>query len=164
MKSLSPARKSSGSSSSSGIRLRRTRKRFPQKTAVRCGATAWTYADFDDVCNRLAAGLAAIDRIDRKEHDVAVAGGRVHDRWMLGDFIAPLDQTGNEQFFLVGIAENHACPVRWGYHAVAVAPLLIGDRRRFPNLGGQLFGSLRCRAANGEVRIVHAAAARGAGV
>jgi fatty-acyl-CoA synthase len=43
-----------------GDLLHRTRKRFPQKTAVRCGTTAWTYAEFDDVCNRLAAGLAAI--------------------------------------------------------------------------------------------------------
>ena len=42
-----------------GDLLRRTRKRFPQKVAIRCGATAWTYAEFDDVCNRLAAGLAA---------------------------------------------------------------------------------------------------------
>src|SRR5260370_38379509 len=42
-----------------GDLLRRTRKRFPQKEAIRCGATAWTYAEFDDVCNRLAAGLAA---------------------------------------------------------------------------------------------------------
>src|SRR5258708_24800704 len=43
-----------------GDLLGRTRKRFPQKTAIRCGATVWTYAEFDDVCNRLAAGLAAI--------------------------------------------------------------------------------------------------------
>src|SRR5260370_16713627 len=43
-----------------GDLLRRTRKRLPQKTAIRCGATVWTYAEFDDVCNRLAAGLAAI--------------------------------------------------------------------------------------------------------
>src|SRR5258708_37073281 len=41
-----------------GDLLRRTRKRFPQKAAIRCGATVWTYAKFDDVCNRLAAGLA----------------------------------------------------------------------------------------------------------
>ena len=43
-----------------GDLLRRTRKRFPLKTAIRCGTTVWTYAEFDDVCNRLAAGLAAI--------------------------------------------------------------------------------------------------------
>jgi fatty-acyl-CoA synthase len=43
-----------------GDLLRRTRQRFPHKTAIRCGATVWTYAQFDDVCNRLAAGLAAI--------------------------------------------------------------------------------------------------------
>src|SRR5260370_27382752 len=43
-----------------GDLLRRTRKRFPQKTAIRCGATVWTYAEVDAGCNRLAAGLAAI--------------------------------------------------------------------------------------------------------
>jgi fatty-acyl-CoA synthase len=43
-----------------GDLLRRTRQRFPHKTAIRCGATVWTYAQFDEVCNRLAAGLAAI--------------------------------------------------------------------------------------------------------
>ncbi len=39
--------------------LRRTRNRFPQKQAIRCGAIVWTYTEFDDVCNQLAAGLAA---------------------------------------------------------------------------------------------------------
>ncbi|MDB5874442.1 MAG: acyl-CoA synthetase [Ramlibacter sp.] len=42
-----------------GDLLRRTRWRFPYKLAVRCGTTDWTYAQFDDICNRLAAGLAA---------------------------------------------------------------------------------------------------------
>src|SRR5258708_7806626 len=63
-----------------GDLLRRTRKRFPQKMAIRCGATVWTYAEFDDVCNRFAAGLAAIgigpgDRvaiIARNSHAFAV--------------------------------------------------------------------------------------------
>ncbi|HSV71285.1 MAG TPA: acyl-CoA synthetase [Methylibium sp.] len=41
-----------------GDLLRRTRLRHPRKLAVRCGDTAWTYAEFDAVCNRLAAGLA----------------------------------------------------------------------------------------------------------
>ncbi len=39
--------------------LRRSAKRHPGKTAIICGATEWTYAQFDDVCDRLAAGLAA---------------------------------------------------------------------------------------------------------
>jgi fatty-acyl-CoA synthase len=43
-----------------GDLLRRTRMRFPQKMAVRCGATVWTYAEFDVVCSRLAAGLVAV--------------------------------------------------------------------------------------------------------
>ncbi len=42
-----------------GDLLRRTRQRFPKKLAIRCGETEWTYAQFDDICNRLAAGLAA---------------------------------------------------------------------------------------------------------
>jgi fatty-acyl-CoA synthase len=40
--------------------LRRTRRRYPERTAIRCGAVAWTYAEFDDVCSRLAAGLAGL--------------------------------------------------------------------------------------------------------
>jgi len=42
-----------------GDLLRRTRQRFPQRLAIRCGQVDWTYAEFDDICNRLAAGLAA---------------------------------------------------------------------------------------------------------
>jgi len=42
-----------------GDLLRRTRQRYPNKLAIRCGSTAWTYAQFDDICNRLATGLAA---------------------------------------------------------------------------------------------------------
>jgi fatty-acyl-CoA synthase len=41
-----------------GDLLRRTAARLPQKPAVRCGAVDWTYAEFDRVCNRFAAGLA----------------------------------------------------------------------------------------------------------
>jgi fatty-acyl-CoA synthase len=39
--------------------LRRTARRFPNKTAIICGDTRWSYAEFDAVCDRLAAGLAA---------------------------------------------------------------------------------------------------------
>jgi fatty-acyl-CoA synthase len=39
--------------------LRRSAKRYPAKTAIICGATEWSYAQFDAVCDRLAAGLAA---------------------------------------------------------------------------------------------------------
>src|SRR5260221_415840 len=41
-----------------GDLLRRTRQRTPEKVAIRCGATSWTYSEFDDICNRLAAGFA----------------------------------------------------------------------------------------------------------
>jgi len=42
-----------------GDLLRRTRHRFPNKLAIRCGGVDWTYAEFDDICDRLATGLAA---------------------------------------------------------------------------------------------------------
>ncbi len=40
--------------------LRRTALRFPAKTAVICGATQWTYAEFDALVTRLAAGLSEL--------------------------------------------------------------------------------------------------------
>ena len=40
--------------------LRRTAQRVPAKTAVICGDTQWTYAEFDALVSRLAAGLAQI--------------------------------------------------------------------------------------------------------
>jgi fatty-acyl-CoA synthase len=41
-----------------GDLLRRTRMRFPKKLAIQCGDVRWTYTEFDEVCNRFAAGLA----------------------------------------------------------------------------------------------------------
>ncbi len=38
--------------------LRRSAARYPAKTAIVCGATHWTYAEFDALVGRLAAGLA----------------------------------------------------------------------------------------------------------
>ena len=40
--------------------LRRTALRVPAKTAIICGETQWTYAEFDALVTRLAAGLAKI--------------------------------------------------------------------------------------------------------
>jgi fatty-acyl-CoA synthase len=41
--------------------LRRTAQREPRKPGLVCGATRWTFAEFDAVVDRLAAGLAALD-------------------------------------------------------------------------------------------------------
>ena len=41
-----------------GDLLRRTAARLPNKPAILCGSTAWTYREFDAVVNRLANGLA----------------------------------------------------------------------------------------------------------
>ena len=40
--------------------LRRTAVRLPAKTGIICGTTTWTYAEFDALVSRLAAGLASI--------------------------------------------------------------------------------------------------------
>ena len=40
--------------------LHRTARRLPMKTAIICGGTQWTYAQFDALVSRLAAGLASI--------------------------------------------------------------------------------------------------------
>ena len=40
--------------------LRRTAQRLPRKTGIVCGATTWTYAEFDALVTRLAAGLVSI--------------------------------------------------------------------------------------------------------
>jgi fatty-acyl-CoA synthase len=47
--------------------VRRSAARAPDKPAIICGATSWTYREFDDVCTRLARGLAehGIGRGDR---------------------------------------------------------------------------------------------------
>mgnify|MGYP000933069287 FL=1 len=39
--------------------LHRSAARHPDKLAIACGDTRWTYAEFDAVCSRVAAGLAA---------------------------------------------------------------------------------------------------------
>ena len=40
--------------------LRRTAQRLPGKTAIVCGGTRWTYAEFDALVTRVAAGLVAL--------------------------------------------------------------------------------------------------------
>ncbi|MBI5276149.1 MAG: acyl-CoA synthetase [Burkholderiales bacterium] len=42
-----------------GDLLRRTARRHPGKLAIRCGQVDWSYSEFDAICNRVAAGLAA---------------------------------------------------------------------------------------------------------
>ncbi len=50
-----------------GDLLRRSAQRSGNKLAVTCGATVWSYAEFDAICNRLGRGLLAsgIARGDR---------------------------------------------------------------------------------------------------
>ena len=40
--------------------LRRSAARSPEKLAILCGQTRWTYAEFDALVGRLAAGLAGL--------------------------------------------------------------------------------------------------------
>jgi fatty-acyl-CoA synthase len=38
--------------------LRRSARRYPDKLAIACGETRWTYAEFDAICSRVAGALA----------------------------------------------------------------------------------------------------------
>ena len=40
--------------------LHRTAKRLPNKTGLICGDTRWTFAEFDAVLDRVAAGLSGM--------------------------------------------------------------------------------------------------------
>ena len=40
--------------------LKRSAARYPQRMAIVCGEVRWTYAQFVQLCDRLAAGLASI--------------------------------------------------------------------------------------------------------
>jgi fatty-acyl-CoA synthase len=56
--------------------LRRTARRTPAKNAIVCGEVTWTWAEFDALCSRLAAGLHA-NGIARGSH-VAVLARNSH--------------------------------------------------------------------------------------
>ncbi|MDM0052044.1 acyl-CoA synthetase [Variovorax sp. J22R115] len=56
--------------------LYRSARRTPAKTAIVCGDVRWTYAEFDRICDRVAAGLGELG-ID-KGHRVAVLARNSH--------------------------------------------------------------------------------------
>jgi fatty-acyl-CoA synthase len=56
--------------------LHRTAKRYPAKTGLICGDTRWTFAEFDAVCDRVAAGLSHLGV--RKASRVAVLARNSH--------------------------------------------------------------------------------------
>ncbi|NKE64173.1 AMP-binding protein, partial [Lentzea sp. PSKA42] len=43
-----------------GDLLRRSAKRYPNKTALICGEVGWTFAEMDAICNRLGRGLIGL--------------------------------------------------------------------------------------------------------
>ena len=55
-----PAMNASLNRQTLGDLLRRASQRDPNKLAIRCGNTDWAYRQFDDICNRFAAGLASL--------------------------------------------------------------------------------------------------------
>ncbi|WP_426442224.1 acyl-CoA synthetase [Bradyrhizobium genosp. P] len=59
-----------------GDLLRRSAKRYPDKTALICGEVAWTFAEMDAICDRLARGLLGLG-IEKGER-VAVLSRNSH--------------------------------------------------------------------------------------
>lgn len=62
--------------------LRRTRRRYPARTAIRCGAVAWTYAEFDDICSRLAAVRRLSEDINAVQADPSLARRFVEEMYV----------------------------------------------------------------------------------
>ena len=54
-----------------GDLLHRSAARHPHKPAIACGDVRWTYAQFDALCDRLAAGLAGLNAW--RDHQDALA-------------------------------------------------------------------------------------------
>jgi fatty-acyl-CoA synthase len=91
--------------------LRRSAARRPDKTAIRCGAVSWTYAELDRTCNRLAAGLRGLgvgagDRVailSRNSHAFAAMRFALA---RLGAVLVPINfmLNANEVAFILGHA------------------------------------------------------------
>src|SRR5580658_7865542 len=83
---------------------------------------------------------------------------------MLRNFVAAFDEAGDEQLFAIGVAEDDAGAIRWGNHAEIIVKLLVGEQGIFPDFRFRLFGNFSAGPTDGEIRIVHRAAAGGTGV
>jgi len=107
-----------------GDLLRRAAHRYPDRTAIQCGAVAWTYSEFDHICNRLARGLIerGIDPGDR----VAIVSRNSHVfaavRYALaraGAVLVPINFMLNEDEIAYILRSS-------GAKAVAVGPEFTG--------------------------------------
>ena len=94
-----------------GDLLRRSARRYPDKSAIECGAhIRWTYSEFDALCDRLAAGLLS-EGLVLLQDDIAVFSWVCQRSW-LG---APCPRAARErltrQYHLEGALED-ASPKR----------------------------------------------------
>ncbi len=127
--------------------LRRTALRLPRKTGVICGDTRWTYAEFDALVSRLAAGLA---RIGVAEGDkVAVLARNSHGFAALARCGAVLQE----------IAERLPSVRLWNlYGQTEIAPLatLLGpdDQLRKPGSAGRAVINVQTRVVDDAMRDV----------
>ena len=137
--------------------LRRSALRMPAKTAIVCGATRWTYAEFDALCTRLAAGLAAARH--RQGDRVAVLARNSHGFAALRFALARLGAVLVPINFMLNAEEvafilRHAGARRWPRQR----PGRPGARRGGAGHGGGATSSgcrrrpERARRRHGELR------------
>src|SRR4051812_43843200 len=108
--------------------LRRSAAREPRKTAIVCGGTTWTFADFDAICDRLAAGLAGIgvaagDRVailSRNSHAFAALRFALA---RLGAVLVPIN-------FMLNADEASFILCHAGARLLAVGPHLVEGRKQ----------------------------------
>jgi len=120
-----------------GDLLRRTAARLPNKPAIRCGSTAWTYREFDAVVNRLANGLAQ-----------GLAGAPVK----VGDTVAVLSRNSHAfaalRFALARLGAV-IVPINFMLNADEVAYILKHSQARLLALGPDMVALGQAAAAKG---------------
>lgn len=125
-----------------GDLLRRTAARLPGKSAIRCGAVHWTYAEFDTLVNRLAQGLAQ---------------GRAGAPVAVGDKVAVLSRNSHAfaalRFALARLGAV-IVPINFMLNADEVAYILRHSQARLLAVGPDMV-ELGAQAAARDTAIAH---------
>ena len=95
---------------------------------------------------------------------MAAACGDVDNGGVLRDFVAAFDETGDREFLAIGVAENDASAIGGRNHSVIVVQLFVGEQGFSQISAFGSSGNFDAGTADGEIGIVHGAAAGGARV
>jgi fatty-acyl-CoA synthase len=110
-----------------GDLLRRSARRYPNKTALICGDVSWTYAEMDALCNRLGRGLGSLGVA--KGDRVAVLSRNSHAFAALRFALAKIGAIMVPINFMLNPDEINFILANSGAKLLAVGPDLVGAGR-----------------------------------